>query len=159
MLKLSSSSSLSFVEFPIPPPKAVINVAISFDDKTFESLAFSQLIIFPFNGKIACVDLSRPCLADPPADSPSTIKISHFSGSFSWQSASFPGKDETSSAPFLLVRSLAFLAASLAAAASITFPTIILASAGCSSNQLDKRSFIRLSTTGLTSEETNLSFV
>ena len=36
---------------------------------------------------------------------------------------------------------------------------MILASAGCSSNQFDNRSFIKLSTTGLTSEETNLSLV
>ena len=98
-------------------------------------------------------------MADPPADSPSTINISHFSGSFSWQSASLPGNDEISKAPFLRVRSRAFLAASLAAAASTTFPTIIFASFGCYSNQLDKRSLIRLSTTGLTSEDTNLSFV
>ena len=125
------------------------------DERTLDNLAFSQLIIFPFRGRIACVDLSLPCFAEPPADSPSTIKISHFSGSFSWQSANFPGSDETSRAPFLLVRSRAFLAASLAAAASTTFPTMILASAGCSSNQFDNRSFIKLSTTGLTSEETN----
>src|SRR5437868_2717120 len=34
---------------------------------------------------------SRPCLAVPPADSPSTRKSSQRSGSFSWQSASLPG--------------------------------------------------------------------
>ena len=98
------------------------------EERTFDNLAFSQFIILPFRGRIACVDLSLPCFAEPPADSPSTINISHFSGSFSWQSANFPGNDEISRAPFLLVRSLAFLAASLAAAASTTFPTMILAS-------------------------------
>ena len=35
---------------------------------------------------------SRPCFAVPPADSPSTRNSSQRSGSFSWQSASLPGK-------------------------------------------------------------------
>src|ERR1035438_1584846 len=35
---------------------------------------------------------SRPCLAVPPALSPSTRKISQSLGSFSWQSARFPGQ-------------------------------------------------------------------
>ena len=102
---------------------------------------------------------SLPCFADPPAESPSTIKISHFSGSFSWQSANFPGNEDISRAPFLRVSSLAFRAASLAAAASTTLPIICFASFGCSSNHSLRASPTRLSTAGLTSEETSLSFV
>src|SRR5690554_3588131 len=36
--------------------------------------------------------LSRPCLAVPPAESPSTRNTSHFAGSVSEQSESFPGR-------------------------------------------------------------------
>ena len=74
----------------------------------------------------------RPCLAEPPAESPSTIYNSDSAGSFSWQSANLPGKPAKSKAPFLRVISRAFLAASLALAASIILPTIILLSAGFS---------------------------
>ena len=35
---------------------------------------------------------SRPCLAEPPAQSPSTRNSSHLAGSRSWQSASLPGR-------------------------------------------------------------------
>ena len=48
--------------------------------------------ILPRNGMIACVLRSRACLAEPPAESPSTRKISHSSGSCDVQSASLPGK-------------------------------------------------------------------
>lgn len=41
------------------------------------SLAFSVLITFPRNGRIAWNVRSRPCLAEPPAESPST-KYSSF---------------------------------------------------------------------------------
>lgn len=37
---------------------------------------------------------SRPCLALPPAESPSTMNISVSSGSVDWQSASLPGSAE-----------------------------------------------------------------
>ena len=60
---------------------------------------------------------------------------------------------------FFLVNSLAFLAASLATAASITLAATILASLGFSSNHSDNFSLTKLSTTGLTSDDTNLSFV
>ena len=43
---------------------------------------------------VAYGTLSRPCFAVPPAESPSTRKISHNSGSFSEQSASFPGNPD-----------------------------------------------------------------
>ena len=82
-LKPSSPSSSSEISLPIPAPRAVIRVPISTEDNTLDKRAFSQLMIFPLKGRIACVALSLPCFAEPPAESPSTIKISHFSGSFS----------------------------------------------------------------------------
>ncbi len=121
--------------------------------------ARSTFKILPFNGKIACVRRSRPCFADPPAESPSTKKISESAGSFSWQSANFPGKPAISSAPFLRVISRAFRAASLALAASIILLVICLASPGFSSRKARRFSAVMDSTTPLTSEETSLSFV
>jgi hypothetical protein len=64
-----------------------------------------------------------------------------------------------SSAPLRRVSSRALRAASRAAAASITLPTRILASAGCSSSQSLSVELTRFSTTGRTSEETSLSLV
>ena len=99
--------------------------------------ARSTFRILPFSGRIAWNLRSRPCLAEPPALSPSTMKISHFAGSRSWQSASLPGSVETSSTPLRRVSSRALRAASRAAAASITFWMMPLASFGCVSNQCD----------------------
>ena len=59
---------------------------------------------------------SRPALAEPPAESPSTMNISDFAGSFSWQSASLPGSVDTLITSLRIV-SLALRAASRAAAA------------------------------------------
>ena len=115
-----------------PQPRAVIRLTISSEDKTLSILAFSTFIIFPLRGSIAWKCLSLPCFAEPPADSPSTRKISLLAGSFSWKSDSFPGRPHPSKTPFLLVSSLAFLAASLAFAASSIFVAIILASEGFS---------------------------
>ena len=64
-----------------------------------------------------------------------------------------------SSAPLRRVSSRALRAASRAAAASTTLPTMVLASAGCSSNQARERLVDALSTAGRTSEETSLSLV
>ena len=66
----------------------------------------------------------------PPADSPSTRYTSQRSGSFSWQSASLPGRPPESSAPLRRVRSRALRAASRARAASIALPTIFFITAG-----------------------------
>ncbi len=44
--------------------------------------AFSTLRILPRIGRIAWYCGLRPDLAEPPAESPSTMKISHFVGSF-----------------------------------------------------------------------------
>ena len=43
---------------------------------------------------MAWVRRSRPCLAEPPAESPSTRNSSDRAGSFSWQSASLPGRPD-----------------------------------------------------------------
>ena len=82
---------------------------------------------------IAWKCLSLPCLAVPPAESPSTKNISHFSGSLSEQSDNFPGRPEPDKTFFLCTNSLAFLAAFLAVAARITFCTITCACFGFSS--------------------------
>ena len=54
---------------------------------------------------------SRPCFADPPAESPSTTKSSASAGSRTEQSASLPGRAEFSSADLRRVRSRALRAA------------------------------------------------
>src|SRR5246127_3065630 len=75
----------------MPVPSAVISVPICSDDSILSKRARSTLRILPRNGRIAWNSRLRPCLALPPAESPSTMKSSDFAGSFSWQSASFPG--------------------------------------------------------------------
>src|SRR6188768_4028153 len=47
--------------------------------------------ILPRNGMMACVSRSRACLAEPPAESPSTRNSSECFGSLFVQSANFPG--------------------------------------------------------------------
>ena len=88
--------------------------------------AFSTLRILPRSGRIAWKRRSRPCLAEPPAESPSTRNSSHCSGSRSWQSASLPGSEPESSAPLRRVSSRALRAASRARAASTLLSTILL---------------------------------
>ena len=53
-------------------------------------LAFSTFKIFPRIGRIAWKLRSRAVLAEPPAESPSTINISHLEASLLSQFASFP---------------------------------------------------------------------
>ena len=53
-------------------------------------LAFSTFRIFPRMGRIAWKLRSLAVFAEPPAESPSTMKISHFFGSRLSQFASFP---------------------------------------------------------------------
>src|SRR2546426_8856827 len=53
-------------------------------------------MIFPRSGSTACVRRSRPCLAEPPAESPSTRKSSRNWGSRSEQSASFAASPSSS---------------------------------------------------------------
>ena len=57
-------------------------VLISSFFKISDKEAFSVLITFPRNGKIAWNLRSRPCFAEPPAESPSTKYNSFFLGFF-----------------------------------------------------------------------------
>lgn len=68
----------------------------------------------PRRGRIAWKFRSRPCLADPPAESPSTMNSSDSSGEPLVQSASFPGRPPPNRASFLRTSFRAFAAASRA---------------------------------------------
>ncbi len=57
----------------MPVPMAVIIVWISVFWSTLSRRAFSTLISLPRIGRIAWYRRSRPCLAEPPAESPSTM--------------------------------------------------------------------------------------
>src|SRR5437763_918291 len=90
------------------------------------NLARSTLSNLPRSGRIAWLWRLRPCLAEPPALSPSTRNNSESAGSRSWQSASLPGREEIPSTDLRLA-SRALRAASRAAAASMIFCMIALA--------------------------------
>ena len=135
----------------MPVPNAVIIALISAFPSIRSSLAFSTFNIFPLSGRIACVARLLADLAEPPAESPSTMNISQFLGSLSEQSASLPGRLMDSSAVFLLVRSLAFLAASLALCARSDFSHIIFATVGFCSRKYVSCSVTTLSTAPLAS--------
>ena len=105
------------------------------DDSILSRRARSTLRILPRIGSTAWNSRLRPCLAEPPAESPSTMKSSVLAGSRSWHSARPPGSRRLSSAPLRRVSSRALRAASRASAASTILPTMSLASFGCSSNQ------------------------
>ena len=116
-----------------PVPIAVISAWISLLERTLSIRLFSTLMILPRSGSTAWVFRSRPCFAEPPAESPSTMNSSASAGSFTEQSASLPGSVEFSSADLRRVRSRALRAASRARAASTALTRIRRASAGCSS--------------------------
>src|ERR1039457_6803045 len=116
----------------MPVPTAVIRVRISVFWRTWSRRAFSTLINLPRMGRIAWNFRSRPCFAEPPAESPSTMNNSVFAGSRSEQSASLPGKPPPVSAPLRTV-SRALRAASRARAASRPFSMIFLATPGFAS--------------------------
>ena len=143
----------------MPQPSAMISVPTSSDEIILSKRAFSTFKIFPLSGKIACVLRSRPCFAEPPAESPSTKNSSDKAGSFSWQSANFPGKPAMSNVVLRRVISRARRAASRALAASMILPAINFAICGFSNKNSCNFSFIVDSTSGLTSDETSLSFV
>ena len=114
-------------------PIAVISAWISLLERTLSIRLFSTLMILPRSGSTAWVFRSRPCFAEPPAESPSTMNSSASAGSLTEQSASLPGSVEFSSADLRRVRSRALRAASRARAASTALTRIRRASAGCSS--------------------------
>src|SRR5256886_8817937 len=121
----------------MPVPSAVMSVPICSLDSILSVRTRSTLRILPRSGSTAWNSRLRPCLALPPAESPSTMNSSDLAGSFSWQSASLPGSEEMLSG-LLRVSSRALRAASRAAAAWITLPTMTLASLGCSSNRSEE---------------------
>ena len=143
----------------IPVPKAVTRVLISSLASILSSRAFSTFRILPLIGKIAWNFLSLPCFAEPPAESPSTIYTSQREGSFSEQSANFPGRALISKAFFRRTKSFAFFAASLAMAAPIALDTIALAILGCSSKNFPSCSLTICSTIPLTSVFPNFPLV
>ena len=106
-------------------------------------LAFSTFKILPRIGRIAWNSRLRPDLADPPAESPSTMKSSVSAGLLEEQSANFPGRLEISKPDFLRVTSRARLAATRALAAKIPFSTIRLAICGFSIRKSEKASLKR----------------
>ncbi len=136
-----------------------MRVRISAEASILSRRAFSTFRIFPRSGRIACERRSRPCLAEPPAESPSTMKISENAGSFSWQSASLPGSAPESSAPLRRTSSRALRAASRARADSTIFSTIFRPTLGFSSRYEPSLSYTTCWTQVLTSEETSLSLV
>ena len=144
---------------PKPVPIAVIKATISSCSSIFSGLAFSTFRILPLKGKIAWKFLSLPCFAEPPAESPSTIYSSDLLGSFSEQSANFPGREPPSRAFFLIIKSLAFLAASLALADVSDLFNIFFASSGLSYKNSLNRLPIICSTAPLTSGFPSLPFV
>ncbi len=64
----------------MPVPRAVMMFLISSFSSTRSSRAFSTLRILPRSGRIAWKCRSRACLAEPPAESPSTRYSSHSAG-------------------------------------------------------------------------------
>jgi hypothetical protein len=103
--------------------------------------------------------LSLHCLADPPAESHSTIYNSDLEGSLDEQSANLPGRVIHSNAHLRIIVSLAFLAANLARDARSDFSIMSLADLGFSSKNSFNFSHTILSTIHLTSELPSLDLV
>src|SRR3546814_5263574 len=96
----------------MPVPSAVISVPTWSEDSMRSKRARSTLRILPRSGSTAWFLRFRPCLAEPPAESPSTMHSSLSAGSFSWESASLPGRparseEHTSELQSLMRRSYA----------------------------------------------------
>ena len=70
-----------------------MSVPISADESILSRRARSTLRILPLSGRIAWNFRSRPCFAEPPALSPSTMYSSARLGSRDWQSASLPDSE------------------------------------------------------------------
>ena len=144
----------------MPVPSAWIRVPISAEDSILSKRARSTLRILPLSGRIAWKRRLRPCLAEPPALSPSTMNSSLLAGSRSWQSASLPGRLAMSSALLRRVRSRALRAASRAAAASTTLRDDLSGVGRVLLEPLLQRGRRPAPrSTGRTSEETSLSLV
>jgi len=59
-------------ESPMPAPRAITSGRMFSLETILSSRAFSTLRSLPRSGRIAWKRRSRPCLAEPPAESPST---------------------------------------------------------------------------------------
>src|SRR6202521_5284014 len=77
---------------PMPQPSAAIIVRISSLPSILSNRAFSTFRILPLSGRMAWNRRSRPCLAEPPADSPSTMYSSLSAGSPSLPVGHLPGQ-------------------------------------------------------------------
>ena len=75
----------------MPQPSAVTRSDSSLFSSTFATDAPSVFSTLPRSGRIACRARSRPCFADPPAESPSTMNSSLSSRPEFVQSLSLPG--------------------------------------------------------------------
>ncbi len=117
----------------MPVPRAEITSRMASCPSILSGRAFSTFRILPKSGRMAWNRRSRPCLAEPPAESPSTMNSSDSSGSRLEQSASLPGSVPLSSALLRCTRSRAFRAASRARLATRHFSMIRFASEGFSS--------------------------
>ena len=85
----------------------------------------SVFMTLPRSGRMACFARSRPCLADPPAESPSTTKSSLSSRPELLQSLNLPGRFRRPVVALRRVTSAcAARLASRARAARMTRPTI-----------------------------------
>src|ERR1700740_874917 len=69
----------------MPVPSAGMSVPICSEESILSMRARSTLRILPRSGSTAWNSRLRPCLAEPPAESPSTMNNSDFAGSRSWQ--------------------------------------------------------------------------
>ncbi len=90
------------------PPSATRIESTSAFSNARPALAPKTLRILPRRGRIACRLASRACFAEPPAESPSTMKISRSStGTFglSSVSASLPGRFESEKIDVAALRS------------------------------------------------------
>ena len=122
-------------------------------------LARSVLRILPRRGRMACVIGLRPWMAEPPAESPSTMNSSHSSGLLDWQSLSLSGMPADSKIDLRRVFSRAFLAARRAREASMAFWMMFLASFGWASNQSPSLSVMTRCTKVFASELPSLVLV
>ena len=144
---------------PMAVPIATTSARISTDASMRSILARSTFKILPRSGRIACVRRSRPCLEEPPAESPSTMKSSPSSALLVWQSASFPGSVMPSSAPLRSTESFAALAALRAFSARVTLLMMARASSGFSSRYAANASPNTVATAPCASTEPSFAFV
>ncbi len=140
-------------------PMAMTSARISTEASMRSMRARSTFRIFPRKGRIACVRRSLPCLLEPPAESPSTIKSSPSSALLVWQSASLPGSVMPSSAPLRNTESLAAFATFLAFSARKTLLMMERASSGFSSRNALSASPKTVATAPCASTEPSFDFV